>query len=1019
MHLTAVFLATAVAAAQQPAQTPPPPDTPSDTAADTGTAVEEEEEVGAATADIENEAKPAKDRSADVIQINVTTSRVEDLMNSLPFAFAAQGANVNLGATGTANINLRGLGPQRTLVLINGRRLQPGDPRAPLADLNFVPRMMIKRFDYLTGGASATYGSDAVAGVINFIMDSDFQGLRIDAQASTFIHNNDAPDAILNADVVAGYRPPHGMSANGGAQDIAASFGALFDDKRGSVTVYATYRKQDAIPQASRDYSFCPLAARPTRRSGTPPRDFNCSGSAISGTGTFLTNVGTFQVQGNQFVPGSTEFNSGPYNFYQRPEERYTFGGFADYEISGGAKAYLETMFMNDRTHSQIAPSGDLFNTTTINCDNPLLSTQQFNTICVPNNTIVDAHGVTRAIAYLGRRNVEGGARQDHLEHTAWRVVGGVRGDPLKGVSYDAYYQYGTTRLSQLYVNDFSVTRLTRALDVVANPAAGGVAGLPVGTPVCRAALPGTGPGGTALDANCVPYNVFRTGGVTAAARDYLQTPFLAGGQVEETVADVNVTLDGGKYGLHSPWSDRGLGLNVGGEYRKEAVDFRSDSGFQTGDGAGQGGPVLPVKGDFDVREAFAEVQIPVISNAFIEELTLSAAYRYSDFRAANHHFKTDTYRLSAELAPVDDFRLRVNYNRSIRAPNVVELFTPQNVSPDGTTDPCAGPAVGGLVNGFTAGQCALTGVTAMQFGSIAPNPANQYNASLGGNTNLLPEKADTFTAGVVLQPRWVPGLTFTVDYFDLKIRQLISMVGVQTIMTQCLATGDPFLCSKIHRAPGNGSLWTSQAGFVDATRTNVGGLRTRGFDLNGTYVRRIGKAGTVRLNYVATVLRRLEVEAPGNGGAGQDGQFDCAGLYGNGCGAFLTGAPSPRYRHRLRVAFALPIGLGASIQWRYFSPVRNDGLRNDCDLNPPPTCTSNVAPADARINAQTYVDLALIARIADNYNFRLGANNVFDRQPPIVGGEVANAPFGNGNTFPQLYDALGRYLFAGVTIDF
>jgi len=1020
MNLTAVLLASAAAAAQQPATTQgtPPPDTSSDISTD-ATALDEETPPPS-TADIaQKEEGPPKRKLADAIPINVTTSRTEDLINSLPFAFASQGSNVNLGATGTANINLRGLGARRTLVAINGRRLQPGDPRDPVADLNFMPRIMIKRFDYLTGGASSVYGSDAIAGVINFIVDTGFQGLRVDLQSSAFVHDNDAKGGFLNANVALGSHPPHGMSVNGGAQDVAAAFGALFDDKRGSITAYATYHKQDAVLQASRDYSFCQLSARATRHSGTPPRDFDCASSPISAAGTFFTNVGTFQVQGNQFALGSTPFNPGPYNLYQRPNERYTFGGFAEYEVSKGAKAYLETMFMNDRTHSQIAPSGDLFNTTSINCDNPLLSTQQFNTVCVPSNTIVDGQGVTRAIAEVGRRNVEGDAREDRLEHNSWRLVGGLRGELLKGVWYDAYYQFGTTRLSQAYLDDFSATRLTRALDVVANPAVGGVTGVAVGTPVCRTALPGAGPSGSALDANCVPYNIFQTGGVSAAALNYLQIPLLARGQVSETVADANVTIDGTKYGLRTPWSDRGVGFNVGGEYRKESLDFQSDNAFQAADGVGQDGPVSPARGNYDVREAFAEVQIPVVSQSFIRELTLSASYRYSDFKVADHHFNAGSYRLSAELAPIDDIRFRASYNRAIRAPNVAELFTAQGVTLGGSEDPCAGPAVGGLVNGFNAAQCASTGVTSGQFGSIVPSPANEYNAQAGGNPNLLPEKADTFTAGVVLQPRWIPGLAFTVDYFDLKVRNVINTVGFQTIMAQCLSTGDPSFCSKIHRAPGDGSLWFSQLGFVDTIKTNVGGLRTKGFDLNGSYSHGIGRIGTLSLSYVSTILRKLEVKTGGDDGPDLDGRFDCAGLYGNGCGAFLTNAPSPKYRHRMRIAFALPIGFGFSTQWRYFSPVKNDGLKRDCDLNATPTCTSFVAPANRKIGAQSYFDLALVARVADRYNFRLGANNIFDKQPPIVGAEVAIAPLGNGNTFPQLYDALGRYVFAGLTVDF
>ncbi|HKX91297.1 MAG TPA: TonB-dependent receptor [Sphingomicrobium sp.] len=950
------------------------------------------------------------------------TTRTEDLINSLPQSFAAQGSNISNGSTGTASVNLRGLGSVRTLVLVNGRRLQPGDPRiGSIADINFIPSSIVKRVDVLTGGASSVYGADAVAGVVNFIMDTSFRGLRIDAQASTFMHYNDGADHVINANFQSNrnFRPPHGMSVNGGAQDLSVAFGAGFDDNRGSIMAYATYRKQDAVLQATRDYSFCSLAARSTRGQGNPPSDFTCGGSATSATGTFFTNVGTFQVQGNQFVPGSTPFNFGPYNFYQRPDERYTLGAFAEYEISPGARPYLEAMFMDDVSNSRIAPSGDFFNTTTINCDNPLLSTQQFNTICVPANTFVDGQGVTRAVAYTGRRNVEGGGREDHLEHQSYRIVGGIRGDVLRGVSYDTYYQYGTTKLSQVYLNDLSVSRIQMALDVIANPAVNGVPGIPAGTPVCRIQV--TDPTNL-VGQNCVPWNIFTTGGVTPEALEFLAIPLVLRGHVSEIVANANVTLDGGEYGVQTPWADRGIGLNFGGEYRKESLETQPDTAFQLGEGAGQGAPTLPVSGKFDVREAFAELQIPIISHSFIDELTLTGGYRYSDYKVAGNHFNTDTYKVEVRLAPVRDFRARASYNRAVRAPNVVELFGPQFVGLGGTVDSCAGPAVGGLVNGFTAAQCAFSGVTAAQFGNIVANPANQYNALFGGNTSLAPEKADTYTAGVVLQPRWIPGLAFSVDYFDIKIENLISTLGFQTILSQCLSSGDPFFCSKINRAPGSGSLWLSSAGFIETTNTNIGGMRTKGWDINGNYSHKLGGIGTVNVAYVGTILDTLEIDTgvvplTGTG----NGKFDCAGFYGNTCGSFLTGAPNPKYRHKLRLGLTLPNGLGVSGQWRYFSSVKNDGLNDDCDINPsgPSGCVSVVNPGNQKIKAQSYFDLALTARITDRYNFRIGANNILDTDPPVVGSEVSNAPFGNGNTFPQVYDALGRFLFAGVTVNF
>lgn len=956
-------------------------------------------------------ASPVTVLSAQEIKLQGTT-RTEDLINSLPQAFAGQGSSVSNGATGTASVNLRGLGPTRTLVLVNGRRLMPGDPAFPVADINFIPASMIKRVDVLTGGASSVYGADAVAGVVNFIMDTGFRGLRIDGQGSFSMHDNRAGANILNPNHDLGYLPPRGLSTNGGAQDIAGAFGAAFDDNRGSIMAYATYRHQNAILQASRDYSFCSLGANPAYTS--QGSDFYCGGSSTSAEGRFRVydpatgnRIGLGHVSGNQIVPGAPLFNFAPYNFFQRPDERYTFGTFANYEISPGAKPYLEAMFMNDQSDAQIAPSGNFNNTTYLNCDNPLLSAQEQAFICRPGFTFTNpgiinpTSGLPSQLAsvLISRRNVEGGGRDANLEHTAFRIVAGMKGDLLKGLSYDAYYQFGTTRFAQTFFNDFSVVRLQRAIDVVTDPA--------TGQPVCRSALNGTDP-------NCVPWNIFQTGGVTPEALNYLQTPGFQRGHVNETIADANLTFEGGEYGLQTPWADRGIGLNLGAEYRKEALELRVDEEFRTGDLAGSGGPTLPNSGSFDVREFFTELQVPIISHSFIDEFTLSGGYRYSDYKVdGGNSFSTNTYKLSAELAPVRDVRLRASYNRAVRAPNIVELFIPSSLGLAGGADFCAG-----ATPVFTQAQCANTGVLASQYGSVDANPANQYNALFGGNTNLTPEKADTYTIGAVIQPRWIPGLAFTIDYFDIKVKNLIAALPFNGVLAGCAVTGDPTLCSLIHRDV-TGSLFNLNSGYIRLQTVNVGGLQTKGVDFNASYNHKFAGVGTLNASFVGTWTRHLIFDTGINPGAhGLDGVYDCAGYFGATCtsGAPFS-SPNPKWRHKLRLGFTLPDGLGISGQWRYFAKVQNDTLSGDPDLNF--TQGPHSFPGDAKIPAQSYFDLTLSARLTDRYNFRIGANNIFDKSPPLVGGDVAGPPTGNGNTFPQTYDAMGRFVFAGFTVDF
>ncbi len=921
------------------------------------------------------------------------TSRTEDLINSLPQVFADQGSNVSNGASGTANIDLRGLGSKRTMVLINGKRMVGGDPLDAVPDINFIPIQLVKRVDVLTGGASAVYGADAVAGVVNFIMDDTFTGLRIDGQASVFNHDQHTDSAVINANKGSGYLYPTGMSTNGGTQDISAVFGASFDDGRGHVQAYATYRSQDPVLESTRDYSACALGSYPSQYVAQYG-EYYCGGSSTSSTGSFRQfnpatgqQLAKYHVVGNQFVPGTTLFNYAPYNYFQRPDERYTLGAFADYEISSAFHPYAELMFMNDHTDALIAPSGDFSNTDFINCDNPLMSTQERTTICGNPANLETVNGVTGAQVTIGRRNVEGGGRDDDLEHTDWRIVAGIRGNIAKGLTYDTSYQFSKSELSETYYNDFSLQRLTKALDVVSVAGGAIVApGTPGATIECRSVFNGS-------DANCVPYNVFQTGGVTQAALNYVSVPGFERGYVAQNIAEADLTFTGADYGLQTPWADTGIGANIGADYMKNSLSFSPDIEFTSGDLTGQGSTTPPVAGSLDVRELYGELQIPIIEHNFIDLLQIDGGYRFSNYHISGQTTNTSTYKLEAEFAPVSDVRFRASYNRAARAPQVVELFLPQRIGLVGTADPCEGtnPTA-------TAAECANEGITAAQYGNIPSNPAQQYTGLLGGNPNLKPETADTWTAGVVVQPRFIPGLALTADYFNIKVKGLIGTLGFSTVMNQCL-TADQY-CNLVHRDQF-GTLWLTPNGYITLTNTNVGGLQTKGFDFQGSYNRRLGGLGTLNLSFVGTYLQHLITNPFGNL------NYDCAGYYGATCGT-----PNPKWRHKARIALTMPNGIGASIQWRHFSSSLDDTLSTNPLMNG--GGGPFASPGNYSMGRRDYFDLAFTARLAQKLNLRLGVDNIFDRDPPLQG--MAE---GNGNTFPQVYDALGRYMFAGFTVDF
>ena len=501
------------------------------------------------------------------------TARVEDMLRTLPQMYTIQSSGQSNGATGTATLDLRKLGTKRTLVLVNGRRLPVGSPllRGAGADINQIPAALIDRVELLTGGASATYGSDAVAGVVNFRLMDDFEGARLDYQLSSYQHGNGG-DRWQRIARDAGYEAADGSVWDGAISNFSLTWGENLAGGRGNITVYGTYRDIEAVTQGARDYSACDLSNNLTE----------CSGSATQPQGTFsdfgiLSSEGLesfdYKVEGDRFVPREgTLYNYGPPNYFQRPDERWTAGLLARYEFHEQVVAYTELMFMDDRSVAQIAPSGAFFVTDELGCGNPFLSPQQFQALC-------GRFGLTRddtQTVFIGRRNVEGGARQNDLRHTAYRGVIGLQGDISERWDYDLHVQYSEVRMENNYLNDLSITRISRALDAAIDPGTGRV--------VCRSALEG------GSDPGCVPWNIFSEGAVTQEMVDYLTLPLSARGSTEQTVVSGHITGTLGEYGVRSPFAASGVDVVAGAEYRKERLDYDPDEAYRSGDGAGQGG---------------------------------------------------------------------------------------------------------------------------------------------------------------------------------------------------------------------------------------------------------------------------------------------------------------------------------------------------------------------------------------------------------------------------------------------
>jgi iron complex outermembrane recepter protein len=947
------------------------------------------------TANLEGTSPVTQVTAEDIATAGVT--RVEDIVNQLPQAFAAQNSTVSNGATGAATVSLRNLGANRTLVLIDGKRMPYGSVFDSAADLNQIPGAMVERVEILTGGASAVYGSDAVAGVVNFIMKKDFEGVQLDAQYGFYQHKNDfsGPGAVKLRDHIAArgetnpsqFQLPDDNVTDGESIEASILVGATTEDGRGNITAYATVRDNEKVLQRDRDYSSCALL--PSVGVYYDPilvfDSFSCGGSSTAFPGRFTPfnaagtdTLGNFTVDNtNEFRPltGDDLYNYGPTNYYQRPDTRYSLGALGHYELAEYADVYTQLMFNDYESTAQIAPGGEFVGEQTFNihCDNPMLSAQQAATIgcTAPDQTVA---------MLIGRRNVEGGGRQDTFHNTGFRGVVGIRGAISENWDYDASAQYSKGNFSGRTLNRFVMERSQRAVDVILDPDPDSAT---FGQPVCRSVVDQSDP-------NCVPYNIFDLNSPpTEGALNYLQAPTISTARIDQEIYTGSVTGDLGGIGLQSPFASEALALAVGVESRTDRVEFVPDLLLQTQAIGGQGGPVTPLNGSAKVMDYFAELRVPLVQDApFADQLSLDMAYRYSDYE----ELTTDTYKIGMDWAPIEDVRFRGSFQRAVRAANVIELFTAQGFNlfdGSGTTDPC-GPA-----QTATLQQCLDTGLPNANFygNNLLVSPAGQYNFLQGGNPNLVPEESDTYTYGVILQPRFLPKLAMSIDYFDIEITDAVSTFGPVNALAACYENNDPLACSNIVRDPATGALWIGD-GHVRDLNINTGGFETKGWDLSLTYSGvEMGRFGSLNFNLTGTLIDEL-TEDPGGGFA----PYDCKGMYSNECDT-----PTPEWRHHFRTGWESPWNVDVSLTWRYYDSVELFRALSPEQL-------------DFELDEQNYFDLAAEWHVTEKASVLLGVNNILDEDPPITSFPGTT---GNGNTYPQTYDALGRWIFLRGSVGF
>ncbi|MBS0374416.1 MAG: TonB-dependent receptor [Proteobacteria bacterium] len=943
---------------------------------------------------------------------------ISDVMLQLPQNFNNSFSDFNnrtsglTTAGGLSTADLRGLGPQRTLVLVNGRRLGAADPNTanpnPAADLDQIPTALVERIDVVTGGASSVYGSDAIAGVVNFILKKNFEGVQVDAQAGQNWHNqhNDYVAGLMRD---AGYTPASGTARDGASKTVSIVMGSSIAEGKGNVTAYLSYLRADPVPSGNRDFGGCQLNALPDA-TGNYNGAF-CFGS--SNSNLFAVNGTRYSVSGNQFIPWNTTsttppaiFNSQPYIYNGRDDLRYNAGFLAHVDVNSYFKPYAELSYMSDRTDQKIAPSA-LFRSSNpldpahngnypINCSNPLLSAQEAAILCTPAQIAADAAnpGSVSADVEIGRRNTEGGGRESYYEHTNYRAVVGTKGDLGSAWTYDAYGQYYYTSFFNSNKQYLNFQSIANALQVKRDPN---------GNPVCISGPP------------CVPYNIFSDGGVTGAQLDYLYLNGTAYGTTTQRTIHADLTGDLGKYGIRSPWAENGLSVNVGYEHRSEFWAYEPDSGEVSGLLSGFGGAAAPIHRGYSVDEGFIELGGALVQNApGIRSLVFDTGYRYSDYTTTGG---VSTGKFEVQYEPIADLRLRGSWQRAIRAPNLIELYNPLAIGlVNSGDDPCAPNEITGVI-AATLQQCLRTGVTAAQYnsGSIPQGSASQLSQLLGGNTALKPERGDSVSFGATFAPRSMPAFNASIDYWRIKISDEIGAIPPGLLLQGCLSTGDPFFCSKIVRSPANGGLTgatVADGGYIVQTALNIGGVKTDGVDVQTTYKLPLGGNAGALLFALNGSLLLSSVTTPYPGSP----SYDCAGLYGALCATV-----DPRWRHSLRMTWMAPGDVDVSLTWRYIGSVSLDN-NNSNPLLFGRTFLNQVngGPGidyfNARIPAYNYLDLAAVWTVTRGFTVRAGINNLLDKDPPIVTSEIVAG--GANNTF-ETYDTLGRQLFVSFTAKF
>lgn len=837
--------------------------------------------------------------SVDKVQIQLDRAQtIEDIQQKLPQS--AAGANSTGAAVGdslgSSTIDLRGLGQNRTLVLVNGTRAVPFSFRNAV-DLNSIPAGLIRRVEVLTGGAAAIYGADAVAGVVNFIMDDEFDGFE----------------------ATVSYEAPDGGAEVFGAEAI---FGSAIGGDRGHLTGYVGYTKREELLAGERGFT----AEAPT---------------LIANEGGNFTDVASgnffaFNDSGNLVTERQT-VDVTPDRFLIFPLERISAGAFFKYSLfEDVAELYGRVMYTEVRVTSAGATGQTplvVNEQVTITDDNPFLPAEAAALLTF------DANG--EALVNV-ERNLGLGLQFTETDRDTIQIVAGLRGNLADNLRYDVYGQYGRTEGNSTVFND---------------------------------GLRNDGNGNSRFGAIANTVDIFGPDADLSSLTVPLEYVFR---EREQKVLAVNFSGD----------STNMFELPAGPVSFALGYEYREEIGIQRPGAAVANGldyrlnPQGAIDASFDANEFYGEILVPVLKDMeFVKDLTVEAAYRTSDYSNTG---QADTWKVGLSWAVTDDVRFRATRQTAIRAPNLGEFAGPEVGLPLSLFDPDSPDLIPRLLGRFDGDPCLDGRGDAQQcanFGAAAPGTPFDTSAALytfGGNPNIMPETAVTYTVGVVITPSFLDGLSATIDYYNIDIEDAVSQIQPIAALTNCYidnpVANNP-LCGAVLRDPGTGLI--SQALVNDF---NLASLKQEGLDVGVTYTIDApeGFGDQVRFAYQGNIVtsqsRQNNATVPA---------IDCKGTFGGSCSGDFASFLQADYRHRATVDWTWD-SVNVQLGWRMIGGVHNALDESDT------------------IGAQHYIDAAASWDINEMFQLTVGVDNLFDEKPPV--------PNSGGNHFGALsdYDVIG-----------